>query len=71
MHRFLVLHYANKTARLCKQIRARTLEIQIHEGKNRQVRRMTAHIGFPTLLLNSYRKAGLEFKKLQNKSNDT
>ena len=63
----------SKPVRFRKNIPTQWLEIEIKEGKNRQVRRMTAKIGHPTLRLvraaiGKYRNTNIEQGKWINVS---
>jgi 23S rRNA pseudouridine2457 synthase len=41
------------------------IKIILKEGKNRQIRKMTAKVGFPTLRLIRYRIVDIELKNMQ------
>lgn len=55
----------NPPIRFRKEIPALWIRMTLTEGKNRQVRRMTASVGFPTLRLIRYRIEGITIDGLQ------
>jgi 23S rRNA pseudouridine2457 synthase len=60
-----VLPPRNPPIRFRKSIPAPWIKLILHEGKNRQVRKMTAAVGFPTLRLVRYRIGKIALEGLQ------
>ena len=55
----------DRPVRFRKTVADAWLELTIREGRNRQVRRMTAAVGLPTLRLVRVRSGGIELASLQ------
>ena len=55
----------NPPIRFRKEIPTSWISMTLHEGKNRQVRKMTAKVGFPTLRLVRYRIGNITIESMQ------
>jgi 23S rRNA pseudouridine2457 synthase len=61
----IVVPQRNPPIRFRKEIPAPWIQMILTEGKNRQVRKMTAKVGFPTLRLIRYRIEEIELNAMQ------